>query len=365
MCKHFPGGGPQRDGLDPHHEIGKEQVYPGGNFDYHLIPFRAAIEAGTAQMMPYYGIPVGITSEDVGMGFNREIITGLLREELGFEGVVCTDWGITTRMPWGVEDLTVEERYEKALQAGVDQIGADHTPEIIVDLVREGKIREERVDQSARRLLRDKFRLALFENPYVDPERASEVVGSEVFQAAGDRAQRRSIVLLKKGAGDGGPTLPLKEGTRIYLEGVSPAVAAEYGTVVEALEEADAALLRVEAPSERGPGFFGFIPQGSLAFQGEELAHLQQVMRAKPTVVAINLDRPAVIPEIAREAAAVLGTFGATDEAVLDIVFGRCAPTGKLPFELPSSMEAVERQKEDLPYDSEDPLFEFGFGLTY
>jgi beta-glucosidase len=365
MCKHFPGGGPQRDGLDPHHDYGREQVYPGGNFDYHLIPFRTAIEAGTAQMMPYYGIPVGITGEEVGMSYNREIITGLLREELGFEGVICTDWGITSIMPWGVETLPVEQRYRKALEAGVDQFGADHTPEIIVGLVSRGEIAEERVDQSARRLLRVIFQLGLFEDPYVDPRRAAEIAGSAPFQAAADLAQRQSMVLLKNGPADGARVLPLKEGMQLYVEGLSPVVAAGYGTVVEDLGAADAALLSVKAPAERGTGFFSFIPQGNLAFVGEELAHLLDVMRSKPTVVAIMLERPAVIPEIAEEAAAVLGTFGAGDEALLDVIFGRHVPTGKLPFELPSSMEAVERQREDLPYDSENPLFGFGFGLTY
>ena len=98
---------------------------------------------------------------------------------------------------------------------------------------------------------------------------------------------------------------------------------------------------------------------------GEALAHLQDVMRAKPTVIDVYLDRPAVMPELAEEAAALLGTFGAADQALLDVVFGQFAPSGKLPFELPSSMEAVERQKEDLPYDSEGPLFAFGFGLGH
>ncbi len=73
----------------------------------------------------------------------------------------------------------------------------------------------------------------------------------------------------------------------------------------------------------------------------------------------------AVIPEIAAESAALIANFGANDAAVLDVIFGRFAPTGKLPFELPSSMEAVRNQKEDVPYDSEHPLFPFGYGLTY
>ena len=110
---------------------------------------------------------------------------------------------------------------------------------------------------------------------------------------------------------------------------------------------------------------FGRIHSGNLATKGEELARLQRVMRAKPAIVSIFLDRPAVIPEIASEASALLATFGASDRALLDVAFGKFSPTGKLPFELPSSMEAVEQQKEDVPYDSQNPLFEFGFGLSY
>jgi beta-glucosidase len=365
MCKHFPGGGPQRDGLDPHNEYGKDQVYPGGSFEYHLIPFRAAIEAKTAQMMPYYGIPVDVTSENVGMGYNKDILTGLLRERMGFDGVICTDWGITSRMVWGVEDLTVEQRYKKAIEAGVDQFGGDHTAEIIVGLVRQGDVSQARIDESVRRLLRDKFRLGLFENPYVDPEQARTIVGCPEHQAAADVAQRKSIVLLKNRVSVGGTTLPLSPGTKVYVEGIDPSIAAEYGPVVDRLEAADVAILRVQTPFETGPGFFGRIHHGNLAFQGEALGHLQDVMRSKPAVIDIYLDRPAVIPELEAEAAALLGSFGASDRALLDVLFGQFAPSGKLPFELPSSMEAVGRQKEDVPYDSENPLFGFGFGLSY
>ena len=99
MTKHFPGGGPQKDGEDPHFAWGREQVYPGGNFDYHLRPFRAALAAGTSQIMPYYGMPVGTEYEEVGFSFNRSVITGLLREQLGFDGIVCTDWGLVIDAP--------------------------------------------------------------------------------------------------------------------------------------------------------------------------------------------------------------------------------------------------------------------------
>jgi len=97
MSKHFSGGGPQKNGEDAHFSYGKHQVYPGNNFDYHLIPFsKGVLPAKTAQIMPYYGIPVGQTDEEVAFGFNKAIITKLLRDSLKFDGVICTDWNIIT-----------------------------------------------------------------------------------------------------------------------------------------------------------------------------------------------------------------------------------------------------------------------------
>ncbi|MEM7514875.1 MAG: glycoside hydrolase family 3 N-terminal domain-containing protein, partial [Bacteroidota bacterium] len=91
MSKHWPGGGPQKNGEDAHFAVGKEQVYPGGKFDYHKIPFEGAFEAGTAQIMPYYGLPEGIGLEEVGFNYNKEVLK-MLRDEAGFEGVICSDW---------------------------------------------------------------------------------------------------------------------------------------------------------------------------------------------------------------------------------------------------------------------------------
>lgn len=104
---------------------------------------------------------------------------------------------------------------------------------------------------------------------------------------------------------------------------------------------------------------------GDLDFKDAEKERILTLLRQKPTIVVIHLDRPAVIPEIAAASAALVGEFGASDEAVLDVIFGRFAPVGKLPFELPASMEAVRAQHPDLPHDSVHPLFEFGVGLGY
>ena len=376
MTKHFPGGGPQKDGTDPHFEDGKEQVYPGNNFDYHLIPFEAAFRAGAAMVMPYYGQPVGLPIESVGFGFNKDVITGLLREKYGFDGVVCTDWGLLTTvvMPgnllfparaWGVEHLSRAERVITALDAGIDQFGGEACPDEIVALVRDGRVSEARIDQSVRRLLRDKFRLGLFDNPYIDVDAAEQIAGRADFRAAGDLAQRKSIVLLKCGV-EQRLLLPLRAGLKVYVEGIDPAIASGYGQVVDSIEQADVALLRVSAPYVKQTGFLrDMIHQGDLDFKGEELGRLLGILARVPTVVCVHLERPAVIPEIAAQAAALLGDFGASDAAVLDVMFGRFAPTGKLPFELPSSMEAVRKQFPDVPHDSENPLFPFGHGLTY
>ncbi len=380
MTKHFPGGGPQKEGWDAHFDYGSDQAYPGNNFDHHLIPFEAAFQVHTAQIMPYYGIPVGQTSEEVGFAFNREIITGLLREHYGFDGVVCTDWGVLTDKTvlgrtifkstgWGVGHLSPADKMVKALDAGVDQFGGEAIPALLVQLVREGRVPESRLDVSVRRLLRDKFVLGLFDDPYVDVDRAETVVGQEDFRAAGALAQRKSIVLLKNDTLDGQPVLPPVGRPRLYLENVDPQLASQYGEVVATPQEADLAILRLQAPYRPRSGGNNFLEsffhQGDLDFEEEEKERILAILETVPTVVDIYLDRPAVIPEIAGKSAALLANFGARDAALLDVAFGRFPPGGKLPFELPSSMEAVRRQFEDVPFDSENPLFKFDHGLTY
>jgi len=322
-------------------------------------------------------MPVGTELEEVGFSFNRQVITDLLRGRFGFDGVVCTDWGLLTDVrfgdmvmvarAWGVEHLSHEERLLKAIEAGVDQFGGESCPELVVELVRAGRISEARIDESVRRILRDIFRLGLFDNPYVDEERAAQVVGSTAFRAAGELAQRRAIVLLKNGELHAGPTLPLRNRPRLYLEGIAPEVAARDAEVVASPAEADLAILRMGTPYQLRDGDFleRLFHAGDLDLKSPERERILGLLASVPTVVVIHLDRPAVIPEVADGCVALLGEFGASDEAVLDVLFGRFAPTGKLPFELPSSMEAVRAQHSDVPHDSDRPLFPYGHGLGY
>ena len=291
----------------------------------------------------------------------------------GFDGVVCTDWGLLSdtvldgavwpARAWGVEHLSKEERALKAIEAGIDQFGGEACPEIVVDLVRSGRVDGTRIDMSARRLLRDKFRLGLFDDPYVDPDAAAERVGNASLLERGLQAQTRSIVLLRNDRG----LLPLGRSARVYVEALDPSELPEEASVVDRPEDADVAVVRLRTPYEPRDGNLveALFHAGALEFGAEELARLIALMRRVPTVVGIYLDRPAVIPELAKAAAALLADFGVSDAALLGLVFGRTTPTGVLPFELPSSMDAVRRQLPDVPYDSEDPLFPFGHGLSY
>jgi len=290
MVKHFSGAGPQEGGRDAHFPHGKNQVYPGDQFDYHLMPFvEGALPANAAQIMPYYGIPVGQTGEDVGFAFNRELTA------------------------WGVEHLDVDERILKLLDAGIDQFGGEYIPETLVALVEQGRLDEERLDISVHRLLLDKFRLGLFDNPYVNVKLAQEAVGSKEARAAGESAQRRSLVLLKNDPGSTGePTLPIaqQDGTRkkLYLENIDPALVLPLAEVVSTPEEADLAIIRVAAPFYAGDGIMErSFHSGDLDFKGAEKARLLALMKTVPTILDIYLDRAAVVPEIAEHSAEFYG----------------------------------------------------------
>jgi beta-glucosidase len=134
------------------------------------------------------------------------------------------------------------------------------------------------------------------------------------------------------------------------------------------MEEAEYAILRLDTPwypvETKNPFAKGF-HHGDLDYKGEALTEILEILEHLPTVVIIYLDRPAVIPEVSAAAKGLFGEFGASDAAVLDVVFGKVKPEGKLPFELPSSMDAVHKQRADVPFDSDDPLYPFGFGLSY
>jgi beta-glucosidase len=381
VTKHFPGGGPQKDGEDAHFPYGREQVYPGGRFHDHLAPFRAAIDRGTAGIMPYYGMPIGLELdgepvEPVGFGYNRQILQGLLRDQLGFDGVIVTDWELVNdnvvgdqvlpARAWGVEHLDAPGRMKKILDAGADQFGGEECVELLRALVDDGTIAEARIDASARRILLVKFRLGLFDDPFVDEDAAAQIVGNDAHRAAGNLAQSRSVTVLENHPLEEGRSLPLQSGRRIYVEGVDPAEASRFGLVVNRPEDAEIVLVRIGAPYEPRDDLFleSFFHQGSLEFRPGLVYHLTSLAAKAPLVVDISLDRAAVLTPIAAIAAALTVTFGVSDRSWLQAVTGEVTPVGRLPIALPTSMDAVRRVAEDTGLAGADALYPVGHGLA-
>ncbi|MGM9588608.1 MAG: glycoside hydrolase family 3 N-terminal domain-containing protein [Faecousia sp.] len=309
MVKHFPGGGTGEGGRDAHYAYGKFAVYPGGNFEEHLKPFTEGAfslpgKTGKASaVMPYYTISYDVdqkNGENVGNSYSKYLIGDLLREQLGYDGVVCTDWGITHDIGqteeefagkcWGVEILTEAERHLKALEAGVDQFGGNNDAGPVLEAYRMlcEKYGEDaaqaRFRRSAYRLLLNIFHTGLFENPYLDLKTSLATVGCPEYVEKGYRSQLRSITMLK----NKGHTLPLQTGIKLYVPNrfiksyldfmshpipahtVVPAGKknlASCFTLVDTPEEADAAVCFVESPisvgydpEDRKKGGNGYVP---------------------------------------------------------------------------------------------------------
>lgn len=290
MVKHWPGGGPEEGGRDAHFGYGAYAVYPGNNLKDHLKPFTEGafkLEGNTGMasaVMPYYTISTGrdtVNGESVGNSYNKYLITDLLRGTYGYDGVVCTDWGITRDVsnvyvfegkPWGVENLTVAERHYKIIEAGCDQFGGNNDMDPVIEAYNMGvkehgeEYMRNRFEVSAVRLLKNIFRTGLFENPYLDVAETEKTVGNPEFMAAGFEAQLRSVVMLKNKEN----ALPAKDKKKVYVPEryVAPSrnwfgfetpeklehpfnmeVVSKYFEVVENPDEADFALVGIENPN--------------------------------------------------------------------------------------------------------------------
>ena len=369
MVKHFPGGGPQENGLDPHLFSGRNQIYPGNMFDYHVKPFIDAINNNLAVIMPYYGITVNQTSENVAIGFNKDLLTTLLRDELGYKGVICSDWGIINGRHWGVGDLSIEERYIKAIDAGIDQFGGEKDTEVVIELVKKGLIPLSRIDASVKRILKNKFDLGLFDNPYVEVDQVKSRVNTERNIKLGKEAQKQSMVLLKNDS-----TLPLEKNINIFVDGFN-AKSIVHGNVVSDIKDADVIVSYVHTVfnGNQPSGIDRLVdnvlssifPNQDLNFSPEILEKLEEFSSIKPLIVIVDLNRPAILDSINQMSSALVGTFGVDESVIFETLFGESKPTGKLPFEIPSSMKEVNEQLEDVPDDTMNPTFKFGFGLTY
>lgn len=382
--KHFPGGGAGEKGQDSHFDWGKKEIYPGGMFKNNLIPFQAAIDAGTSAIMPYYSLPSGTEYEEVGYAYNKGVINDLLRTQMGFKGIINSDTGPIDRMPWGVESLTIPERYKKAIEAGVNIFSGISDPKEIIHVVDTGMVDISLIDNSVLLLLKEKFELGLFENPYVDVEAAEKLVNNEKFRERADLALRKSIVLLRNEEG----TLPLKPKTRVYFESLQrsgrgpQAATPNIYTVNDGKYEiefvssplkADIAILWITPTGNALFGSTGTPISMSLSKNNVDTEYINMISSKKPAILVINYTNPWVVDEIYNDKTkhnikGVLATFGTTPEALLDVVTGKFNPSGKMPFATPVSDAAVESNKEDVPGYLEPEgyaLFRYDEGLGY
>lgn len=440
MVKHWPGGGTGEGGRDAHYGFGKFAVFPGNNLETHIKPFVEGafdLQGGTkmaSAVMPYYTISFGLNpgGENVGNAFSAYFITDLLRNKYGYDGVVCTDWGVTRpdegmavfgRTPWGVEHLSVAERHYKILMAGCDQFGGNNEAAPVLEAYAMGveehgeEYMRARFETSAVRLLKNIFRVGLFENPYLDVPETEQLVGNPEYMEAGYNAQLKSVVVLKNQRG----VLPLREGSKVYIpqrfvppsqtffgqpipgrweDPINPSMAGKYFTLTDNPEEAEVALVEITSPingrtagyntDDAAKGGNGFLPislqygpytatearDPSLAGDAREgdvlnrsykgktvTAHNQtdlklvldtkKAMKGKPVIVVLRMSNPTVVAEFESQVQGLVVNFNVQDQAILDIVSGKAIPSGLLPLQMPANMGTVERQFEDVPLDME------------
>jgi len=399
--KHFPGAGPEENGVDAASFISGFQfnwstiVSTEDTLEYHLKPFKAAIEAGTGAIMPYYS-PVEIIYDIPALG-SHGVLVELLRNDLKYDGIICTDWA-----PVFVLGQRKGYNTDKALQAVInasaDVLGGEDLGRIssIVRLVENGAIPEEEINDSVRRILKVKFQLGLFDAPYVDPEYAEQIVGCEEHQKLSLQAARESITLLKND-----DVLPLSDNLNLLVAGprsdemeslgggwtgypqpgmtllkaINSKVSGEAqvfhelddATKAEELaRQADVAIVAVGESEYVHTSPWG---PGRLSLEDKQLNLIKAIHGTRtPTVVILFMGRPYIIPWCAENVSGIMvayypGTRGG--EAIADILFGDYNPTGKLPFQMPRSMEQVKAQREDIPFDIENPLYPYEYGISY
>ena len=372
--KHFPGAGAQTNGVD-----GSPLTISEDSLDMHLAGFKAAIEAGVAAVMPYgYStVPyLGGDAVDNSADQSAVVMTDLLRGELGYEGIIQTDWGLN---------------FVGAANAGADVLGGAgvRSTAQLVDGVDEDKLTD-----ACRRILIAKFQLGLFENPYVDEDAAEAIVGSDEHKAVAKEAAAKSFTLVKyeNAASLEGQSFivageladdvrclnsgwtakePVEIAGTTILEALQAKAGADNVTYLTSAGEVPTDLNGVTAVVVVGEKSGTHDPAwgaATLEFPDEQVELINALDKAGANVVAVVvMNRAYVLTPVAEAADSVLVVYrpGVTcgAEAVADCLFGETAITGRLPFQIPASMEQVLAQREDLPKDIENPLYEYGFGI--
>ncbi len=399
--KHFPGAGPQMDGKDTSPLVADEET-----LQIHLKPYYAAIEVNVGSVMPYYSVPLALDMENSAIG-SKAALQDLLREQMGFTGIIQTDWGMIWAIQEGLGTMTGEEvSDEEAIiigitQSRVDGIGGEQISLIsqMEDLTNAGKIDEAILDAAAKRIVLAKFQLGVFENPYVDVDYALEFVGNAEHTALNLEAARKSMTLLKN---DG--ILPLQQNEERTILVVGPragdmdslvggwsssqeglciadaikAFAGENATVhyvandleqiAELAKEADVVIASVGEPSYQHDPPWGYY---TLEITGVQQAILDAVKEAAPEtpiVTVVTGGRPYILTWCDENTNAILEAYYPGQQggiAIAETLFGLNNPTGKTPIQFPRDMDSVEDQSGDVSFDLENPLYDYGWGLTY
>lgn len=401
--RHYPGGGAREKGKDPHFEEGRYNLYPteGSLLRYHLPPFRAAIEAESTSIMPYYAFPSNMSAnqglppfsqtqqfEEVGFTLNKSFINDYLRAELGFLGYVNSDTGAVIDKAWGALDLPIEQRFAKALNAGTNIFSGATNPTPIINTVNQGLVSEEVVDRSAHFLITEMMMLGMFENPYVEPRQALEVVNDPASQKRADDAHRKSIVLLRNDTN----LLPLTDNKlqnlKLYVQ-VFPG--GENGANTQNLKalisKQEPNITIVDTLDQATHGFVWILPSMDLFGKSKitltigqdtgiyNIERVNEIQQKVPTITAVDFKNPWLINTIEPNAASVIGTFGVKPEILLEIIRGKFNPVGKLPFTIPASQEALNNSAGDVPgfrkgsayvyQDKAGSNYQYGFGLSF
>ena len=418
--KHFAAHGSPESGIN----ISPVQTGPRELRTLYLPPFKTAIcEAGALSIMPCYSEIDGIPAAR-----NKELLTKILRQEWGFQGYTYSDWE-SIEMLHTVHHTasTLAEAGKQAIEAGMDLDAPEPRAygEELLKLVKAGQVAERIIDTAVSRILRVKFLLGLFENPYfADKRRAAEVRDCKEHRELARQVARESIILLR----NEGDILPLDEhigsiavigpnadaartgnysgvNDRLVtvLDGIrnrvpDAAVSCANGCgiydlcsdgIAQAVEVAANAEVAILVVGECNEVCEEGTDQTDLDLPGVQMELVKAVAATgTPVVVVLMNGRPLSIPWIAQHVPAVLEVWYPGEEggnAVADVLFGDHNPCGKLPVSLPRSVGHVPvfynhkpsargiyhkpgepgRPGRDYVFSSPTPLYEFGFGLSY
>ena len=397
--KHFPGAGPQMEGKDTSPIISSEET-----LQIHLKPYYAALEVNVASIMPYYSVPLALDMENSAIG-SKATLQDLLRDEMGFTGIIQTDWGMIWAIQEALGTMTGEEvSDEEAIligvtQSRVDGIGGESIRliDLMEEYTQEGKIDEAILTAAATRIVKVKFEMGMFENPYCDVDYAVSFVGNEENQKVNLQAAREAMTLLKN---DG--ALPLNPdakqtilvcGPRAFdmdslvggwssaQEGmtIADAVAAYAGenttvltekedveVIRELAQQADVIIVSIGEPSYQHDPVWGYDTLEIVQSQQEILE--AAVASGKTVITVVTGGRPYILTWCDENTSAILEAYypGAQGGiAIGETLFGLNNPTGKTPMQFPRDMESVNDQEGDVSFDLENPLYDYGFGLSY